>query len=394
MKILMLAPEPFLAPRGTPLSIYFRINALSELGHKVDLVTYHLGEEVQLKNVNIYRIPRLFFIRRVKIGASQAKILLDLLLLLKTIILLSKEKYDLIYSHEEAALIGVALTKIWRLPHVYDMHSSLPQQMKNSMHLGSGVLTKIFSWIEHLILKRSQAVVAICPELLERVRKKGFRSKAILLENFLGFEPLHISKEQTRRIKDRLAPCREKIVLYTGNFQTCQGLALLLKAAAKTENMNVSFILVGGAKKEIEKMRKKAESLHLSAKVHFEGEVPPSEIPLFLSAADALISPRLQGSATPLKIYSYLRSGKPLVATNLPVHTQILDERISILVSPEAESLAEGLTFALFHPQAEHRARAARQWIESNYPRYLYLEKMNQILKRATSKSGKRSKLN
>jgi len=118
MKILMLAPEPFLAPRGTPVSIYFRTKALSELGHKVHLITYHLGEDVDLKNVKIHRIPRLFFIRRIKIGISLAKILLDFLLLFKAVTRLIEEKYDLVFSHEEAALMGVVLAKIWRRPHI------------------------------------------------------------------------------------------------------------------------------------------------------------------------------------------------------------------------------------------------------------------------------------
>lgn len=388
MKILMLAPEPFLTPRGTPVSIYFRIKALSELGHKVHLITYHLGEDVHLKNVRIYRIPRLFFIRRIKIGASLAKIFLDVLLLLKAVIRLIREKYDLIFSHEEAALIGVMLAKIWRRPHIYDMHSSLPQQVKQWKFFGTGVLTKIFSWIENFILRNTQAVMVICPELLIKAREKGYRAKTVLLENFMGFEQLSFSGDQIQKMKHRLAPQEEKIILYAGNFQPYQGLDLLLEAAAETDDKNILFVLVGGTTKEIAKMQKKAESLRVLEKVCFEGEVSPFILLLYFSAADVLVSPRLQGTATPLKIYSYLRSGKPVVATNLPAHTQILDNGIAVLVPPEGRSLAEGLTFALHHPEAKQRAQAAKKWMESNYPPSLYLEKMNQTLNKAKNKRG------
>lgn len=384
----MLAPEPFLAPRGTPVSIYFRIKALSELGHKVHLITYHLGEDVDLKNVKLHRIPRLFFIRRIKIGISLAKILLDILLLFKAVTRLIKEKYDLVFSHEEAALMGVVLAKIWRRPHIYDMHSSLPQQIKQGKFFGAGILAKIFSWIENFILRNSQAVIAICPELLIKTREKEHRAKTVLLENFMGFEQLIFSGDQTQKIKDRLVLQEEKVVLYAGNFQPYQGLALLLEAAAEMENRNILFILIGGTRKEIEKMQKKAESLRILERVRFVGEVTPFNLPLYLSAADVLVSPRLLGTATPLKIYSYLRSGKPVVATNLPTHTQILDEKISILVPPDQRGLAGGLTFALYHPEAKQRAQAAKQWMESNYPPSLYLEKMNQTLKIAMNKRG------
>jgi glycosyltransferase involved in cell wall biosynthesis len=384
----MLAPEPFLAPRGTPVSIYFRTKALSELGHKVHLITYHLGEDVDLKNVKIHRIPRLFFIRRIKIGISLAKILLDFLLLFKAVTRLIEEKYDLVFSHEEASLMGVVLAKIWRRPHIYDMHSSLPQQIKQGKFFGAGILAKIFTWIENFILRNSQAVIAICPELLIKTREKGHRAKTVLLENFMGFEQITSSGDQTQKMKDCLGLKEEKAILYAGNFQPYQGLALLLEAAAEMKDKNILFILIGGTRQEIEKMQKKAESLRILERVRFVGEVTPFNLPLYLSAADVLVSSRLLGTATPLKIYSYLRSGKPVVATNLPIHTQTLDDKVSILVPPDQRGLAEGLTFALYHPEAKQRAQAAKQWMESNYPPSLYLEKMNQILKIAMNKRG------
>ena len=70
MKILMLAPEPFFQPRGTPISVYFRLKALSDLGHAVTLVTYPLGENVPFPGLVIRRSPNLFRVRKIKIGPS------------------------------------------------------------------------------------------------------------------------------------------------------------------------------------------------------------------------------------------------------------------------------------------------------------------------------------
>ena len=63
MKILMLAPEPFFESRGTPISVLGRLRALSTLGHEVDLVTYHLGENVSIPGMTIHRIPRVPLVR-------------------------------------------------------------------------------------------------------------------------------------------------------------------------------------------------------------------------------------------------------------------------------------------------------------------------------------------
>ncbi len=85
MRILMIAPEPFLEPRGTPFSVYHRMRALVTLGYEVDLVTYPIGKQVTLPGLRIYRTPALPFIRKVKIGPSLAKFPLDILVFLTAI---------------------------------------------------------------------------------------------------------------------------------------------------------------------------------------------------------------------------------------------------------------------------------------------------------------------
>src|SRR5436190_13578852 len=80
MHILMIAPEPFFEPRGTPFSEYHRIRALLDLGHTVDLVTYPFGKDVSLPGLRIFRCARPPFVSRVKIGPSAAKLALDVTL--------------------------------------------------------------------------------------------------------------------------------------------------------------------------------------------------------------------------------------------------------------------------------------------------------------------------
>ena len=108
MKILMLAPEPFFSVRGTPFSIRNRVRVLSELGHEVDLVTYHLGEDIAFPGLTIRRIPALPFIRHVRVGPSPAKLPLDLLLFWTAAACCARTRYDCVHTHEEAAAMGVA----------------------------------------------------------------------------------------------------------------------------------------------------------------------------------------------------------------------------------------------------------------------------------------------
>jgi len=383
MDILMLAPEPYFQPRGTPISIFFRLKALSAMGHHVDLITYHLGEDRSFENLSILRIPNLFGIKSVRIGPSWAKLPLDFLLLLKAAVRIFRHRYDLIYSHEEAALIGTALGLLRRIPHVYDMHSSLPQQLENFQFTRSRLWIRVFQSIELFVLKHSASIIVICPDLLRQVQAAGQGNKAVMLENFLDFDPPRLSAAERQDMRDEYAGREEKIVLYAGNFQPYQGIPLLLEAAARMKDDPVRFLLVGDSPDAVARMQELAYELGIGGRVRFTGQVPPDRIPMFLQLADGLVSPRLSGTNTPLKIYSFLKSGKPLVATALWTHTQVLDDRIAFLVDPDARSLAAGLKQALFTPQGIERAQAALSRAESEYTFARYREKMNLILKTA-----------
>lgn len=379
MNILMLAPEPFFEPRGTPISVYFRIAALGRLGHDITLVTYPVGKDVVLPRLKIRRPPNLLGLRRVKIGPSLAKLPLDSLLALKALCEIARGGYNLIFSHEEAAAVGVALSKIWRIPHVYDMHSSLPQQLRNFEFSRSPVLISLFRAVERAILKGSQAVIVICRDLLDQVRAAGCGDKAVLLENFLDFPADPFTPDDLAAKRREIAPRGEKIIVYAGNFEPYQGISLLLRAAQRRDDHAV-FLLVGGTGRSLAEMKSLAAELGISGKVIFVDKVPPSRVAFYISLADVLVSPRLSGTNTPLKIYSFLKTGKPLVATRLWTHTQVLAPEQAVLADPDPESFAAGISFALNSEEARARAAAAKVRADAEYTESRYLEKMTRVL--------------
>ena len=127
----MLAPEPFFEPRGTPFSEYHRIKALGELGHHVDLVTYPIGRDVELPNLRIFRSLRPPFVRKVRIGPSITKVVLDVLMMLTIARRVWSDRYDAIHSHEEMGLVGVWLAKWLRhsasLRHAFEPAAAVEQ---------------------------------------------------------------------------------------------------------------------------------------------------------------------------------------------------------------------------------------------------------------------------
>jgi glycosyltransferase involved in cell wall biosynthesis len=120
----------------------------------------------------------------------------------------------------------------------------------------------------------------------------------------------------------------------------------------------------------------------LAERVLLLGSKQPGEIPYYLKAADVLVSPRILGTNIPLKIYSYLKSGIPVVATDRYTHTQSIDHHISILVEPEPDALAAGIRQAV-SGKGKTIAQNAVTFCSENYSRKRYLELVTEAVEKA-----------
>lgn len=379
VRILMIAPEPFLEPRGTPFSVYHRAKALVTLGYEVDLVTYPIGKQVALPGLRIYRAPALPFIRKVKIGPSLAKFPLDLCLFLTALWRLCLRRYRYIHTHEEAGVMGVVLAFIFGCKHLYDMHSDLSQQMSNFAFTKSTVLIRCVEALQKLIVSRADAVIAICPDLEQTVKRLAPGKPVYMIENVAVDEALPPANESdVALIRQRWKLGTDPVLLYTGTFESYQGIELLLRSVAlvRTAFPNARYVLVGGKPEQVEKQRLLAQELGIAEMVCFVGQRPLEEMPQYMALADILLSPRSEGTNTPLKLYTYLRSGKPILATDIYSHSQILTSRMAMLVPPTQEGLARGALELLNNPELAQRLGAYGQSVaEKNYSWPAFLEK-------------------
>lgn len=383
----MIAPEPFFEPRGTPFSEYHRIRALLELGHTVDLVTYPFGRDVALPGLRVFRCLRPPFIRDVRIGPSFAKVPLDIAITLTTLRRALSERYDVVHSHEEGSFIGVFVAWLLGVPHLYDMHSSLPQQLTNFSFSRSRLLMWFFAVMERFVIRRSRVVIVICPQLEETVRAIDAAVPTVLIENAPGSGDPPVAGSGVAVRQSLGVPERTPVVLYTGTFEPYQGLDLLFDAAriVVARRPDARFVLAGGRAGQIEQARKAILARGLAANVIFAGQRPAEEIPAFLDAADVLVSPRSTGTNTPLKIYQYLRSGRPIVATRLLTHTQVLDDAVSVLTPPTPEGFAEGILRAIADPADARRiGERARALAETKYSYEAYLDRTRQAFEYLT----------
>lgn len=381
MKILMIAPQPFFEPRGTPISVRQRLTGLSQLGHQVDLATYHLGEDVNLPGVKIFRTPVISKINALKVGPSLQKIPLDFLLILKSVDLLIRNKYDVIHTHEEAGFFSVFLAWIFNLTHIYDMHSSLPKQLVNFKFGDNKLMIGLFEYLEKLVINTCDAMITIGPDLEEYVREINPAVPMQMIENLpLNIE--HSGSENPTQIKEEYGLQDGKILVYAGTFERYQGVDVLIESfdSVVRRYPDTNLVLLGGKPDQIKDCQELVSRLDLNGSVIFTGIVPIEDANTYIQLADILISPRIEGTSVPLKIYTYLHAGKPILATNIPAHSLVLNQDTALLVEPARDTLAEGLIRLLDDSELRKKlGTESKRLAEEKYGQAQYLAKLEKI---------------
>jgi len=383
LRILMVAPQPFLRPRGTPFSVLHRVRALVQQGHAVDLVTYPFGEDVEIEGLRIIRTARPPGVRDVVIGPSVAKVLLDLPLFARAWQMARRDRYDLVHTHEEAGVLGGWIRRRRGLPHLYDMHSSLPLQFRSFGRFDVGPVVAAFERAERFTLAHSDGVIAICDALGDRAREVGYRGPLQVIENTMDLPAPPVSEEALAQLRRSLGLGVGPVVAYTGTLEEYQGLDLLLDAATLVhpERPDVRFLIVGGSPEESEALGSAAARRGIGDIVRAVPAVPPNQVHAYQRLADILVSTRTRGVNTPLKIYQYLRSDRPIVATDIPSHTQVLDGSCAELVAPDPEGIARRVLTLLADPARgrDLAARAARL-AEERYSDAAYHARLREII--------------
>jgi glycosyltransferase involved in cell wall biosynthesis len=181
-----------------------------------------------------------------------------------------------------------------------------------------------------------------------------------------------LSKTDARRSLS--LPPDKRLIVYTGGLYAGRGLEELIAAV---KELDALLVIVGG-KDEAAARRLKDYAVKVgAANVRFEGHRPPTQVPLYLAAADVLAMPYSRrtvapGGVTtdwmsPLKMFEYMAAERPIVASDLPALREVLGEENALLVPPDdANSLADGLRRLLADDSLASRlATQARRDVEA-----------------------------
>ena len=386
LTILVLAPHPYYVDRGSPIDVDILVRALSQRGDTVDLIVYREGEDREYPGVTIHRAPVPEWVGSLRPGLSWKKLIADLAVFRMARRLIARRRYDVIHAGEEAVFLAMWFRFRRGIPYVYDMDSSIAQQVVEQK-AWLAPFRRLFNWSERQAIRKAIAVAPVCNALADLARAAPARHVTTLhdisqfsREDFVprGF------------LRDQLG-ISGTILLYVGNLEPYQGVDLLLEAFARAarEDPEIQLVVAGGSASLGAQYRSKARALGIESRSHFIGPWPARKLGELLAEADILTAPRIRGINTPMKVFPYLHSGRPVLATALPTHTQILDETVCELAPADPEGFARAILRLARDPDRRNRLGAAgRAFVERNHTWAAHRERVNALYQAASRALG------
>jgi len=380
MNVLLLAPHPFYQDRGTPIAVDLLLRTLSARGDDVDVLTYHEGADRQYQgpgNVRIFRIVEPPGCRQIRPGFSIKKLIADVYMYREAMRMVRAKTYDVVHAVEESAFMAGRIKRKTGIPYIFDMDSSMPEQIVEKMPIFTFLLP-LMRMFEKSAIQQSVAVTAVCDSLADLANLSGSPRTVILRDVPLLDRKDSLTPSAGFRKEFGLSGT---CLLYIGNLESYQGIDLLLKSFARLSAKETAhLIVVGGVPAHVEKYRVMAGELGISDRAHIIGPRPLSDMSALMADADILVSPRIKGTNTPMKIYSYMAAGKAILATKLFTHTQVLDASTARLAEPDVESFSHAMSELIADPKRrEELGRQAEHTVKTRYSMEVFTQTLNNL---------------
>ena len=349
-RVLFISPQPFFQWRGSPIRVSFDVQALSENGCEVDLLTLPIGDEKQVPGVRVIRVNNPFGVKNISIGPSLLKAGFDVLLFIKAFRLIREKKYDVIHGIEEAGILAVILARIFKSKAVFEKHSD-PFSYRSGF-IKNAILT-VYSKVESFTVRRANLVIGTGQGLAEQARVMGATCPVYNIFDI----PSSLVEPDPGKAADIAIQLKqhpdEVLITFVGSFAVYQGVDIMFSMIPHVvgKNPNARFVIIGGSDAEIEDRKNQLRSAGVEDSVSFMKKIPPDDVPNYLTASDILIAPRIAGVNTPLKILDYFKAGGAIVATDIPSNRLILDDSTAVFARPDPKSFGDAVLQLLELPE-------------------------------------------
>jgi len=252
-------------------------------------------------------------------------------------------RFDIIHAHfvYRPGYIAAILGKILGKPAIITAHGSdIHQNLYNEDRLFRKRTIDAMRW--------SNKIIAVSESLKKMIGKEGFGKKTCVIPCGFSEKEFYPMDKKECRVKLSLKT-NDKILLFIGNLVTVKGVDVLIEAFKifRNEGDNVQLIVIGDGP-ERRALERQVRDFSVNRMVYFLGRKDPTEIPLYINAADILVIPS-RDEGRPVVIFEALACGRPVVASRVGgIPETIINDKLGILVEKEnPAALADGIIKAL-----------------------------------------------
>lgn len=193
--------------------------------------------------------------------------------------------------------------------------------------------------------RRCRKIITVTGLAKDQLVACGIDSKNILVaHDGVDLDVFDVDCSRKRARETLNLPAKKKILGYTGSFKTYnknKGISEILRALPllKAPTGDFLFIAVGGSGADIKEYAREAAALGVSERVLLLPRVEQKKLALYQKACDILLMPFPNAEhyakfMSPLKMFEYMASRRPIIASRLPSITEVLSDKSAVLVSP------------------------------------------------------------
>jgi glycosyltransferase involved in cell wall biosynthesis len=215
-------------------------------------------------------------------------------------------------------------------------------------------------------------IVVITKGLKEKLKELGIvEDKILVAPDGVDFNKFSNISDSTEKVRKKLnLPLDKKLIIYTGHLYSWKGVQVLAEAS-KFLNQDRLVVFVGGTDKDIFDFQEKNKNFK---NILVAGNKPYDQIPYYLKAADVLVLPNSAKKdisrlyTSPMKLFEYMASKKPIVATDLPSIREILDSHNAVIAKPDdPKDLAEKINKTLTNKELSDKISKEAYEAAKNY---------------------------
>lgn len=348
LKICVLAACPFPANHGTPGSIREFTEAAAERGHEVHVVSYHMGQDLPLRNVHLHRIPDWTGEQTVTVGPTRRRPLYDLQMVFTTIRVMRRYRLDLMHAHGyEAALVAACCRPIVRRPILYSAHNRMGDELASYDAIGAKRLAGALAWVlDRTVPRIGNRCLPHSENLRQFLAERGLQRRSEPVLNFgIDFENLPRGDRTALRLRHGFGD--EPMIMYSGVMDRFQRLDLLLGAMPKllrvAPRAKLVMLVNVPHKRHEAALRAEAVRMGIADRVILMHPANLNEGLRLLAMADVAVVPRPAAPGFPIKLLNYMAAELPCVMFASSA-SGIVDRRHALLAPQDtSESLAAAL---------------------------------------------------